>query len=208
MVNDIVRLSAMVGYIFADEIDSVSYSELLYNKELATISEKAIKYSERSKRPLNECVAMKASEMKDGLILAKEHNMDDYTRGFIVGYILKSVFDESISIHSDLLDKIESEWDNSWFEKDGSQMNNYIELIRLNYRQVKYRRMGLITVQDLTRKCLELVNSGLKDKYIVFNKDRVDDIVRGIFNSNYADILNSDIVIEDSVDKHDIILLS
>ena len=209
MVNDTLKLSALVGRIFAEEIDSEAYNGMVYDKELATITEKAIVYSQRSKKPMNECVYTKTDEMKKGLLFAKEHGMDDYTRGFIIGYILKSVFDNSIDTMFDVLDGIENDWDMTWNEKEGSQINNFVELVKMHYRKLTYKQIGLITVQDLTRICLEMVNNGFKDKYLVFDKStQGNDIIKGVFNNNFVDIETANLNLDNRINKHDIILLS
>ena len=209
MVNETLKISAIVGKVFSEEIDSQELNNFEYNKELATIAEKAIIYSSRSKKPINECVKIKSDEMKNGFLLSKEHGMDDYTRGFIVGYILKSLFDDEVETMFNILDEIENDWDMSWSEKDGSQMNNYIELIKLHHRKITYKQLGLITVQDLTRKCLEMVNCGFKDKYLVFDKStQGNDIIKGVFNNNFVDIETANLNLDNGINKHDIILLS
>ena len=186
MTSNEYRLATIVGKYFKDN-DTEDIREWTYEKEMATIAEKAIKFSERSKKPLEECIDIKIDEMKKGYILVKNHDMDDYTRGIISGYLV-GVYEGN----EDILYNVELKWRAIQGTVDiSSPMLAYYDFISDYSKKRAYHNKGLITVQELTKICLNLMDNGMSEKFIVMN------------NNGYKFLGASTVDIDDSIDFDD-----
>lgn len=166
MISKEYEYATMVGKYFKNH-DSSDISTWTYEKEMATVAEKAIKFSERSKKPLDECIEIKVDEMKKGYILVKNHDMDDFTRGIIGGYLVGEYVG-----NEDILYNVELRWSAIEVNNNNeSPMLVYYDLIGDFSRIRIYHNKGLITVQELTKICLNLMDSGMSEKFIVMNNN-------------------------------------
>jgi hypothetical protein len=165
-MTDNFKLATVVGKYFKQHAN-MTIESWKTEKEYATVAEKAIVFSARSGKELNETITIKWDELKNGLILAKEHGFDDFTRGFVAGWNLEN--DTSDEATANLLDEVEHIWESKWFDTDevNAKIEVYWNVIMAIKKKHMYKSMGMITVQELTRKCLSLMENGFGDKMVV-----------------------------------------
>ncbi len=166
MRTSIYNLSTLIGNMIKDRIFLATWD---VDKEIATIAEKAMKYSDKTGKPLNECVSSMIDAMEKGYIIPKVHDYDDYTRGIIAGKKLGSVINDTTGDAP--FDEVEAIWSARYNDYMNAENKNelYVAIINNVKRKYEYKRMGLITIQELTKKLLNLMDEGYKDKYIVLN---------------------------------------
>lgn len=164
-MNENFRVATIIGKKFKESARELTHEDWKFEKEYATITEKAIAFSSRSGKTLDETISIKVNEMKNGLILAKDHEFDDYARGFLAGWFLESdILDANTE---SILDEVEDIWDKKWFDVDVNKKDLYAEIIIAVKKKNKYKNMGMITLQELTRRCLAAMENGLGDKYVI-----------------------------------------
>ena len=69
-----------------------------------------------------------------------------------------------------------------------------------------YKDMGMITLQELTRKCLAMMDEGNKDKFVIVENGRGFSICKGFENSN--DEIASRIGTENGMHPRDLVMLA
>lgn len=177
-MNDNYKIATSVGKYFKNH-PTMTVEGWNNTKEYATIAEKAMIFSQRSGKPLEETITTKWKELKEGLILAKNHEVDDFTRGFSAGWFFGS--DTTDAGTTALLEEVEKIWDTKWFDTDDANQktDDYVNIIIAMKKKKTYRDMGLITVQDLTRICLKAMENGIGDKFILRVNSNVNSILFG-----------------------------
>ena len=199
MRTSIYNLSTIIGNMIKDRIFLATWS---VDKEIATIAEKAMKYSDKTGKPLNECVSSMIDAMEKGYIIPKEHDYDDYTRGIIAGKKLGSVINETIGEAP--FDEVETIWSAKYNEYMDAENKDelYIAIINNVNRKYLYKRMGLITVQDMTRKLLKMMEEGKGDKYVILDSNEYHQ-----FKCELSDDL-SEMNVPNGINKADLVKIS
>ena len=164
-MNENFERATIIGKMFKESARDLTNEGWKIEKEYATITEKAIAFTCRSGKTLYETATIKANEMKNGLILAKDHEFDNYARGFLAGWFLESDVNDANT--ESILNEVEDIWDKKWFDVDVNKEDLYAEIIIAVKKKNKYRNMGMITLQELTRRCLAAMENGLGDKYVI-----------------------------------------
>lgn len=196
MLNRIFGLVTMAGQLIKDN-NLIDLENADYNK-LATITEKAINFSERAKLPLSDCIIKKVEEMNNGFLLVKDHGTDDYVRGIIAGIEIGNAVE-----NRQLIEEAETEWDARCFDGVEETVTLYKAMINNAKRRKQYRDMGMITVQELTRKMLKLMDDGMKDKYVIqYNRNFTK------LTGNTASVIGEINNMPNGIEKDDLIMIS
>lgn len=205
-MTDNYKVATAVGRLFKTENSIQTVEGWNCDKEYATIAEKAMNFSQRSGKNLNETVKTKRDELNNGMILAKEHNFDDFTRGFIAGWFLGA--DVTETGIEELLKEVEDFWSKKWFSVETTKQKEemYSDVIITMKKKKAYKDKGMITLQELTRKCLQAMENGLGDKYIITPRINDDLIVKGNIITDKDDI-NRNYYRPSSVDLEDVIVM-
>lgn len=188
-MNDNFAIATMVGKYFKQH-PTMTMENWVSEKEYATIAEKAITFSKRSGKPLEETITTKWDELKNGLIMAKDHEFDDFARGFIAGWFIES--DVSDASTRSIFEEVEDFWSRKWFNLETTRQKEemYCDAIITMKKKKAYKDMGMITLQELTRKCLALMEQGLGDKMVVAFPER-EYILSGNVKVENEDLRNS-----------------
>lgn len=204
-MNDNYKIATAVGKYFKNH-PTMTVEGWSNTKEYATIAEKAMIFSQRSGKPLEETITTKWKELKEGLILAKNHDVDDFTRGFSAGWFLGN--DTTDADTTALLEEVEKIWDSRWFDTDDANQktDDYVNIIITMKKKKEYRDMGLITVQDLTRICLKAMENGIGDKFILKCNSHISNIFLGEIRSEKEWIEQANIA-PTGVDVNDVIAI-
>jgi len=204
-MNDKYKIATTVGKYFKNH-PTMTVEGWSNTKEYATIAEKAMIFSQRSGKPLEETITTKWKELKEGLILAKNHDVDDFTRGFSAGWFLgNDTTDENTTA---LLEEVEKIWDTKWFDTDdaNTKTDDYVNIIITMKKKKAYRDMGLITIQDLTRICLKAMENGIGDKFILKCNSSINNIFLGEIRSEKEWIEEVNVV-PTGVDINDVVAI-
>ena len=188
-MNDNFAIATMVGNYFKQH-PTMTMENWITEKEYATIAEKAINFSKKSGKPLEETITTKWDELKKGLIMAKNHDFDEYTRGFIAGWFLEK--DISDVTTRNIFEEVEKFWETKWFnlETNKEKEEMYCNAIIAKKKYREYKDKGMITLQELTRKCLALMEQGLGDKMVAIFPDK-EYILSGNVKVESEEIRNS-----------------
>ena len=208
-MTDNYKLATVVGK-YIKQHTNMTIESWKTEKEYATVAEKAIAFSTRSGKELNETITIKWDELKNGLILAKEHGFDDFTRGFVAGWNLEN--DTTDEATANLLDEVEHIWESKWFDTDdvNVKIEDYWNVIMAIKKKHMYKNMGMITVQELTRKCLSLMENGFGDKMVVTFPEH-EYILSGNAQTDNEGLRNSLFAVSENlrnVDVGDIVILT
>ncbi len=167
-MNDNYAYALRTGKFFKD-YTNYTQADWKTNKEYATIAEKAMTFSKRSGKSLEETIVIKWNEIRNGLIMAKDHDFDEFTRGFMAGWLLEKDTTDTPTVAT--LEDVERIWETKWFNYTNTTLSTkeeeYAKVIYEVQKKRKYKDMGMITLQELTKKCLALMEQGLGDKMVV-----------------------------------------
>lgn len=197
MRTDNFNSATVIGSLIKNRIFNADWR---LDKEIATIAEKAVSFYKIIKsKTIEECLDIKIKEMENGYLLAKEHGFDDFTRGIIAGKKI-GVYTEN----ADKLDEVETTWSanyNTYMNADYKD-EVYLAIISDVNKKHLYKDNGYITVQELTKKLLSMMDEGYKDKYVVLNNTSLEK-VKGCYSLEIANETN----VQNGIDKNDLIMI-
>ena len=199
MRTDNFNSATVIGVLIKDRIFNAEWK---LDKEIATIAEKAVSFYKIIKcKTIEECLDIKIREMENGYLLAREHGFDDFTRGIIAGTKIGSYV---VNSNNEKLDEIETIWSanyNNYINADYKE-DVYLSIISDVTKKHLYKDNGYITVQELTKKLLSMMDEGYKDKYVVLNNINVDKV-----NGNYSTEIADEVQLSDGLNKDDLIMI-
>ena len=199
MRTDNFNSATVIGNLIKNRIFN---AEWRLDKEIATIAEKAVSFYKIIKcKTIEECLDIKISEMENGYLLPREHGFDDFTRGIIAG---KKMGSYAVNDNAHKLDEIETAWSANYNNNMNADNKEeiYLEIISNVTKKHIYKDNGYITVQELTKKLLSMMDEGYKDKYVVLNNTSLEK-VKGCYSIEIANEIN----IQNGIDKNDLIMV-
>lgn len=199
MRTDNFNSATVIGSLIKNRIFNATWK---LDKEIATIAEKTVTFYKIVKtKTLEECLEIKITEMENGYLLPREHGFDDFTRGIIAG---KKMGSYAVNDNASKLDEIETAWSANYNVNMNSDNKEeiYLGFISNVIKKYLYKDKGYITIQDLTKKLLEMMDEGYKDKYVVLNNTSLEK-VKGCYSVEIANEVN----LAEGLDKNDLIMI-